>query len=89
MNRTFVKDGNVVLISAGDRVYTDMAAKFVDGESLDQILSSDYNRKEIPFDIIELPPILFPYDLPSDVAVLADAESEFDMRDIVAESRAN
>lgn len=46
MNLGFVGNGNVVLISAGDRVYTDIAARFCRSEkSLEDIIGTPYDKK--------------------------------------------
>ncbi len=45
MNVRKVGEGRVVLIAGGGRVYTDIAARFTRSErSLDEIISSEYNR---------------------------------------------
>lgn len=45
MNITNVKEGKVVLISGGGKIFTDIAARFVGSErSLDDIISSPYNK---------------------------------------------
>lgn len=45
MNKKYVGDGEVVLISSPDRVYTDMAARFVKSErDLEDIIATPYNK---------------------------------------------
>ena len=45
MNKTYVGEGSVVLLSGGGKIYTDMAARFVRSEkALEEIVASPYSR---------------------------------------------
>lgn len=46
MNKSYVGEGKVKLIAGGGRIYTDIAARFVNSEkSLDEIIGSPYNKE--------------------------------------------
>jgi thymidylate synthase (FAD) len=46
MNKSYVGEGNVVLLSGGGKVFTDLAARFVGTErNLDELIASDYDKK--------------------------------------------
>lgn len=46
MNKKYVGDGKVELITGGGRIYTDIAARFVKSErDLKEIIGSEYNKK--------------------------------------------